>query len=113
MPLYEFRCLDCNTKFSLVKSMREPFASVCPTCGSGKLIRVISGFAYHKSTKTIWEESVSPEAPGPDFYGDPRNIGRWTEKRFGEMGLALPSQIQEQIQAAREGELPAPLKDKL
>jgi hypothetical protein len=49
--------------------------------------------------------------PGDDYYKDPRNIGRWVEKKFQDMGQELPSQIQEQIQAAREGVLPEPLKD--
>jgi len=33
------------------------------------------------------------------------------EKKFQDMGQELPSQIQEQIQAAREGVLPESLKD--
>jgi hypothetical protein len=33
------------------------------------------------------------------------------EKKFQGMGQELPSQIQEKIQAAREGVLPEPLKD--
>ena len=49
--------------------------------------------------------------PDDDYYKDPRNIGRWVEKRFKEMGEEIPQQIQDKIQAAREGELPEPLKD--
>jgi hypothetical protein len=48
---------------------------------------------------------------GEDYYKDPRNIGRWVEKKFQDMGQGLPSQVQEKIQAAREGVLPEPLKD--
>jgi len=51
--------------------------------------------------------------PGSDYYKDPRNVGRWTEKRFKELGLDMPPQIQEEIQAAREGELPKSLKESL
>ena len=51
--------------------------------------------------------------PGPEYYKDPRNIGRWTEKRFKEMGMEMPTEIKEEIQAAREGELPESLKEKL
>jgi len=84
----------------------------CPFCGSTDLSRTISGFAYHKSLKTVWEESGEPTAhPSDDYYKDPRNIGRWVEKKFQDMGEEIPSQIQEKIQAAREGELPEPLKD--
>jgi hypothetical protein len=49
--------------------------------------------------------------PSEDYYKDPRNIGRWVEKKFQDMGQELPSQIQDKIQAARGGVLPEPLKD--
>jgi hypothetical protein len=49
--------------------------------------------------------------PSDDYYKDPRNIGRWAEKKFQEMGEEMPSQLQEKIQVAREGVLPEPLKD--
>jgi hypothetical protein len=50
-------------------------------------------------------------SPGLDYYKDPRNIGRWAEKRFNEMSIEMPPQLREEIQAAREGELPESLKD--
>ena len=112
MPIYEFRCNSCRQKASFfLKSIGEPLSPVCPTCGSRELTRLISSFAYHKSMSTIHEESGEPDRAGPDYYKDPRNIGRWTEKRFKEMGMELPSQVQEMIQAAREGELPQPVKE--
>ena len=49
--------------------------------------------------------------PGEDYYKNSRNIGHWVERKFPDMGQELPSQIQEQIQAAREGVLPELLKD--
>ena len=62
----------------------------------------------HKSAKTHREQS----SPGtPDYYKDPRNIGRWAENRIKELGLEMPSQVQEMIAAAREGEMPAPIKE--
>ena len=113
MPIYEFLCPKCNTKSSiLLRSMAESFTAECPTCGSSDLTRVISSFAYHKSVKTIHEEAGEPQRfPGPDYYKDPRNIGRWAEKRFDELGVEMPRQAQEMIQAAREGEMPESLKD--
>ena len=96
----------------MVRNIAEPPAPKCPACGSNDLTRVITSFAHHKSMKTIWEESGEPRrASGPDYYKDPRNIGRWTEKRFKDLGLDMPSQIQEQIQSAREGELPESVKE--
>jgi hypothetical protein len=72
----------------------------------------MSTFAYHKSVGSIHEEAGEPSLLSkPDFYKDPRNIGRWTEKRFKEMGLDMPPELKEEIQAAREGELPDSLKE--
>jgi len=113
VPIYEFICQNCHKRLSfLVRDVSAPFTAKCSSCGSTRLSRVISGFAYHKSLKTVWEESGEPTAhPGDDYYRDPRNIGRWVEKKFQDMGQELPSQIQAKIQAAREGVLPEPLKD--
>jgi len=113
MPIYEFVCQRCHSRISLlIRDISAPFAPKCSSCGNTKLSRVISGFAYHKSLKTVWEESGEPTAhPGDDYYRDPRNIGRWAEKKFQDMGQEMPSQIKEKIQAAREGVMPEPLKD--
>ena len=94
--------------------MAESFAAKCSACGSNELVCVISQFAYHKSMKTIHEEAGEPQmVSSPDYYRDPRNIGRWTEKRFKDMGLEMPTEIREEIQAARDGELPVSLKGQL
>jgi putative FmdB family regulatory protein len=112
MPVYEFLCKACQRESSLfVKSMTASITPLCPACGSREVQRLISGFAYHKSLKTIHEGAGEPDKAGPDYYQDPRNIGRWTEKRFNEMGMEMPSQVEEMIQAAREGEMPSPVKD--
>lgn len=113
MPIYEFICQNCHRRLSfLVRDISAPFAPKCSSCGNTNLFRAISGFAYHKPLKTVWEESGEPAMhPHDDYYKDPRNIGRWVEKKFQDMGQELPSQIQEKIQAAREGVLPEPLKD--
>jgi len=113
MPIYEFMCQNCCKKSSfLIRNPAAPFRLECPFCGGSNLSRTISSFAYHKSLKTVWEESGEPTMyPGEDYCKDPRNIGRWAEKKFQEMGEEMPSQLEETIQAAREGELPESLKD--
>ena len=113
MPIYEFNCQNCHRRLTfLVRGISAPFTPKCLSCGNTNLSRVISGFAYHKSLKTVWEESGEPTMrPGDDYYRDPRNIGRWVEKKFQDMGQEIPFQIQDKIKAAREGILPEPLKD--
>jgi len=113
VPIYEFICQDCHRRLSfLVRDVTAPFVLKCSSCGSTNLSRTVSGFAYHKTLKTVWDESGEPNIyPGENYYKDPRNIGRWVEKKFRDMGQELPSQIQEKIQAARESVLLEPLKD--
>jgi putative FmdB family regulatory protein len=113
MPIYEFICQNCHRRTSfLIRAASAPFVLKCSFCGNANLSRVISGFAYHKSLKTVWEESGEPTMhPDDSYYRDPRNIGRRVEKKFQDMGQEMPAQIQEEIRAAREGVLPEPLKD--
>jgi putative FmdB family regulatory protein len=111
MPVYEFRCNSCNQKKSvLLRTFGDVPSPVCDNCGSGDMSRLISNVAYHRSTQDVWERSGSPDKPGPDYYKDPRNIGRWAEKKFEDMGQEMPSQVKGMIQAAREGELPENVK---
>ena len=109
MPLYEFRCKGCDREFSiLVRTYSVAPSVTCPECGCSKIERVMSTFAYHRSTRDVLREAGEPTlSPRPDYYKDPRNIGRWTEKRFKQLGLDIPPEINHQIQAAREGEFPA------
>ena len=112
MPVYEFECNSCHQRVSIfIKQVGASLLAVCPHCGSHDLTRLISSFAYHRSLDTIHAESGGPDNPGPDYYKDPRNIGRWTEKKFQEMGTEMPHQVQEMIQAAREGEMPPAVKE--
>lgn len=112
MPVYEYSCNKCRQKTSfLLKNINEKLSPLCPSCGSRELTRLLSSFAYHKSISTIHEQYGSPDMAGPDYYNDPRNIGRWAEDKFEKMGMEMPSHIDEMIQAAREGELPESVKD--
>jgi putative FmdB family regulatory protein len=106
MPIYEFLCQDCHHKFSILIRHSSTMSSItCPSCGVADIERLMSTFSYHRSVNTIYEESGEPSLlPKAEFYQDPRNIGRWTEKRFGELGLEMPKEIEKDIQIAREGE---------
>jgi putative FmdB family regulatory protein len=111
MPIYEYKCQDCERLTSVfVRSIGSEVDATCRHCGGSKLSRAISGFAYHKSEATILQEYGS-EPKRVEDYRDPRQIGRWVERRFKEMGEELPDQTRKMIDAAREGELPPPLRD--
>lgn len=113
MPIYEYRCRKCRARFSVFfRSWNSAAETKCPRCGDPATERVMSTFAYHRSMRDVHEASGEPSMQStPDFYEDPRNIGRWTEKKFKDMGVDVPTEIQEEINAARDGELPDSLTD--
>ncbi len=111
MPIYEFTCKACGRLTSVfLKSMDAEVRAACSHCGSKKLARALSRFAYHKSEQRVLEEYGS-EPRGIDDYKDPRQIGRWVERKFDEYGMELPDKAREMIDAAREGEMPAPVDE--
>jgi putative FmdB family regulatory protein len=108
MPIYEYRCADCGRLSSVfVRSMNTEVKATCSHCGGSRLSRALSRFAYHKSEQTILEE-YGAEPKRLEDYKDPRQIGRWVERKFNEYGMELPQPAREMIDAAREGEFPKP-----
>jgi len=59
MPIYEYRCEDCGTKFEkLVRRMNGTAEVECPSCGQKHLKQELSTFAAHANG-----HSKSAEAP--------------------------------------------------
>lgn len=111
MPIYELKCAACGLLNSMfTRSVSAPIDAACTHCGSKKLDRTFSKFAYHKSESDILRDYGS-EPKRLEDYKDPRQIGRWTERKFDEMGIEMPQEARKMIDAAREGEFPDPVKD--
>jgi putative FmdB family regulatory protein len=111
MPIYEYTCGSCGRLTSVfVKSMGSEAKPTCGHCRSKKLSRAFSRFAYHRSEQRVLEE-YGTEPRSMDEYKDPRQIGRWVERKFDEYGMELPGEAREMIDAAREGEFPKPVDE--
>jgi putative FmdB family regulatory protein len=111
MPIYEFQCPECEHRFSVLERRITKVTPPCPECGHAETVRLISRVQVHQTEGSVHASSGSPGSPG--YYSDPRNIGRTTERRFEQMGVELPGSVKEQIQAARQGELPSKVKKEL
>ena len=110
MPIYEYRCRTCGRLTSkFVRNIADEAAPACQHCG-GRTARALSRFAYHKSEQRVLEEYGAMPSRAED-YKDPRQIGRWVEKKFDDYGMELPQEARDMIDAAREGELPDAVKD--
>ena len=50
MPVYEYACLNCRQVVSvLVRRIGAEGKAKCPECGSARIRRIISAFAFHQS----------------------------------------------------------------
>jgi putative FmdB family regulatory protein len=58
MPIYEYRCEDCGTKFEkLVRRSADGSGIECPSCGQTHLKQELSTFAAHASSGSKHEEA--------------------------------------------------------
>ena len=71
MPIFEYQCDDCGTRFEkLVR--RDGDAVLCPQCGESHLTTQFSTFSAHANGRP--SESAMPACPGgmcrtPDLCG--------------------------------------------
>ncbi len=114
MPIYEYRCDDCRGVTSVfVRSTRATVDARCEHCESARMTRIMSRVNRVKTEQDVLDELGAPGAGArpEDSYRDPRQIGHWVERRFEEYGMDVPDETRQMIDAAREGELPDPIKD--
>jgi putative FmdB family regulatory protein len=60
MPIFEYRCEDCGTKFEkLVRRAADVPGVECPSCGQKHLKQELSTFAAHSSSGSKAAEPMS------------------------------------------------------
>jgi hypothetical protein len=67
----------------------------------------MSSFAMGKTVGSVHEKfAPGSEHRSPEYYQDPRNIGRNVEAAFDKFGVEMPPSVRDNIDAARSGETP-------
>lgn len=62
MPIFEYKCQDCGTKFEkLIRRSEEVAVLGCPSCGQKHLTQELSVFAAHSGGSA--PKCECPEAP--------------------------------------------------
>lgn len=87
MPLYEYRCEDCQQiSTALVYSWSSAASPNCRRCGGARLSRLLSKFAFHRS----WGDSLgwtpSGETLGDVNEDDPHSLDQHMGRIKQEMG---------------------------
>ncbi len=125
MPIYEYKCDDCNRKvslffpsFSAAETRTAAGENKCPQCQSAKLTRMISKASLIRAT---------PSGGGGDLLDpsdhimdglnedDPREIARWARQMKDSMGpeLDMGPEFDQAIARIESGEDPDRVMDSL
>jgi putative FmdB family regulatory protein len=87
MPIYEYACLECHRKSSiLVLNLRNADTTTCRHCGGSQMQRLLSRFAAPKSEEARLESLADPAHLGGIDENDPRSVARLMKKMGQEMG---------------------------
>lgn len=109
MPIYEYRCLHCGKRVSLLvrsfaaADMTQPR---CPACQSEELRRLVSKVAVMRSEESHIEDLADPSSLGDVDENDPRSVARWMRRMSKETGEDLGDEFHEVVDRLEAGESP-------
>ena len=89
MPIYEYRCQNCQRHFSVfwrTFSTADDTKVICKRCGSSDIVRLVSKVRVLKSEESRLENLADPSAWGDVDENDPKSMGRFMRKMMSEMG---------------------------
>jgi putative FmdB family regulatory protein len=70
VPLYDYRCTDCQQATEVLQSFGAPAPKACPHCGSPALVRQLGSFAVRYGSGGFYNTDYRPkktEAAGVDL----------------------------------------------
>ena len=106
MPIYEYRCNQCNREFSeLFLNPKEIKKVKCKYCHSPNLMRLVSSFSVHQTEESRLAQFDTSRPRGNEFYKDSRNVGLWAKKRMKELGVDLGPKMDEIVEKGRTGKI--------
>jgi putative FmdB family regulatory protein len=101
MPVYEFVCNECNAPVSVfVRSMSSPVNGTCERCGSKDLRRLVSKFAFTRS-------SFGGDLDALDSLGDvddPRAMADWARRMQDQLGDDLGTEFNDMVGQMERGQ---------
>jgi len=87
MPIYEYECLKCNRRTSvLTLRVSEKAEAVCNHCGGSDMRRLMSRFAMPKSEEARLDALADPSHFGDLDENDPKSVARVMRRMGQEMG---------------------------
>ena len=104
MPLYEYLCLDCRKRSTvLVLSLANQAPATCSHCASARVERLLSRFASPKSEEARLEASLDPKNLAGLDENDPHSMNRFMKKMGEEMGEDIGDDFSEAMESGDVG----------
>jgi len=98
MPLYEYRCLDCKKRSTiLLLSLAHQVSVVCSHCSSTRIERILSRFASPKSKEARLDALTDPSNLAGMDENDPQSMARFMKTMGEEMGEDLGDDFSEDM----------------
>lgn len=106
MPIYEYRCLDCKKKNTIIiLSFKSDSELHCKFCGSKNLQKLVSRVAIKLSEDSRLEKLSDPSLLSGIDEKDPRSLAKWMKKFGKEFGEDLEPDFEDSIEEALEEEM--------
>jgi putative FmdB family regulatory protein len=103
MPIYEYRCLSCGKKTTIVTlSIKESFTPRCEFCQSLDVEKMVSRVSTPRSEESRLESLADPSKLSGLDENDPVGLARWMKKMGKEMGEEMGEDLDQAVEEAIE-----------
>lgn len=100
MPLYEYRCLDCKKRSTiLVLNLARQAPAACTHCASARVERLLSRFSSPKSEEARLEALADPSNLAGLDENDPESMARFMKKMGEETGEDFGDDLSEAMES--------------
>lgn len=65
MPVYEYHCDACESRFELQRKFSDPQVSECPSCGSGPVHKLVSRTSFSLKGEGWYRGGYSGKTDAP------------------------------------------------
>ena len=96
MPLYEFECEDCKTRFERIQKFADPNPDVCPACGKHQIRRMLSSPAIQFKGSGFYITDYAKKSSSEASSG---STSASSEKSGGDSGSSASSESKAESKA--------------
>ena len=111
MPIYEYRCTDCQKRSTLLILKPGQARIACKHCKSQNVERLMSRFAAPKSEEARMEALADPSQFSDFDENDPKSMARFMKKMGKEMGEDVGDDFDEAMEGMANDTMEPSLPD--